>query len=412
MSRTSRRDFLKHGLLATAAIALRPAGALLANPVLARVTSAPKRIIVAGAGLAGLVAAYELSQAGHNVTVIEARKRAGGRVFTLREPFADGLYAEAGATRIPVGHDLTLRYVKQFGLELLPFYPGTGHFIRLNKGERREADWDKFTNEIRNTMSLGKREEWVKIQGGNDLLPLAFARRLERAIIYDAPVVRLEQDGGGVSVHFSRGGSTEKMTGDYMVCAIPFSTLRNVQVSPQFSTPKRQVIEKLHHDSASRVFLQVRSRFWQQQQANGYAIADETIEIWDSTLTQPGTRGILQTYLRGHNSERLCELREGERLRVTLERMERVFPGAQRNFERGISKCWSEDEWARGAWVHPDESSLPVIIKPEGRIYFAGDHASRNPSWMQGALSSGLRAAKDIGEATAGAAAAPAPRQS
>lgn len=412
MSGTNRRDFLKHTLLtAAAAVALRPASALGAATVHARVTGAPKRIIVAGAGLAGLVAAYELGQAGHDVTVIEARNRVGGRVFTLREPFSDGLYAEAGATRIHVHHDLTLKYIRQFNLELLPFYPRAGHFIRFNKGERREADWDKFSNEIRNTIHLGKREDWVKVQGGNDLLPLAFAKRLGRAVIYNAPVVRLEQDATQVSVHFSRGGSTEKMTGDYLVCAIPFATLRNVQVSPQFSAPKRQVIEQLHHDSASRVFLQVRSRFWQQQKANGYAIADETIEIWDSTLTQPGTRGILQTYLRGHNSEKLGELQESERVRLTLARMEQVFPGARSNFERGVSKCWSEDEWARGAWVHPDEEALPVIIRPEGRIYFAGDHASDNPSWMQGALASGLRVVKEINEAAQGVATAPTPKR-
>ncbi len=49
--------------------------------------------------------------------------RPGGRVLTLREPFSDGLYAEAGAARIPDNHDLTLQYVRQFGLTLDPFYP-------------------------------------------------------------------------------------------------------------------------------------------------------------------------------------------------------------------------------------------------------------------------------------------------
>ena len=63
--------------------------------------------------MAGL-AAYELSKLGHDVTILEARMRPGGRVHTLREPFADGLYAEAGAARIPDTHDLTLKYVKEF----------------------------------------------------------------------------------------------------------------------------------------------------------------------------------------------------------------------------------------------------------------------------------------------------------
>ena len=58
--------------------------------------------------MAGLTAAYELLAPATRSTVLEAQQRVGGRVFTLREPFSDGLYAEAGAMRIPRAHDLTL----------------------------------------------------------------------------------------------------------------------------------------------------------------------------------------------------------------------------------------------------------------------------------------------------------------
>ena len=69
--------------------------------------------------MAGLVAGYELTQLGHDVTILEARTRPGGRVHTLREPFSDGLHAEAGAARIPDHHDLTLKYVHLLGLPSL-----------------------------------------------------------------------------------------------------------------------------------------------------------------------------------------------------------------------------------------------------------------------------------------------------
>src|SRR5437867_11586048 len=107
----SRRDFL--GRVALAAASLSACSSLNARTtpdsplVQAR---APKKVVVLGAGLAGLVAGYELTRAGHDVTILEARARPGGRVHTLREPFSDGLHAEAGALFIPSNHQLTLKY--------------------------------------------------------------------------------------------------------------------------------------------------------------------------------------------------------------------------------------------------------------------------------------------------------------
>ncbi|GIV66436.1 MAG: putative L-amino-acid oxidase YobN [Bellilinea sp.] len=85
-------------------------------------TSHSPKILIAGAGMAGLVAASELKRAGYEVQIIEAQQRVGGRILTLRHPFSDGLFAEAGAMRIPVNHSLTLAYISRFGLKTIPFF--------------------------------------------------------------------------------------------------------------------------------------------------------------------------------------------------------------------------------------------------------------------------------------------------
>jgi monoamine oxidase len=82
-----------------------------------------KRVVVLGAGIAGLAAAYELVRAGHDPVVLEAQNRVGGRIKTIRD-FAPGLHAEAGAMRIPAAHRLSLAYCEQFGLDLVPFTMG------------------------------------------------------------------------------------------------------------------------------------------------------------------------------------------------------------------------------------------------------------------------------------------------
>ncbi len=123
--RIRRRDLLRLGAWAASTglfPAVRAAEAGRREPM-TLIADRPKRVLVIGAGLSGLVAAYELSKAGHSVTVLEAQHRVGGRVLTLREPWADDLYVEAGAARIPDNHELTLGYVRRFGLTLTPFFP-------------------------------------------------------------------------------------------------------------------------------------------------------------------------------------------------------------------------------------------------------------------------------------------------
>ena len=77
-----------------------------------------KRIIVAGAGLSGLSAAYELSQRGYQVTVIEGRDRIGGRVFTLKQPFVDEQFVEMGGELIGNGYKRMTGYAQKFNVSI------------------------------------------------------------------------------------------------------------------------------------------------------------------------------------------------------------------------------------------------------------------------------------------------------
>lgn len=103
--------------------------------------STPKRIIIIGAGLAGLVAGHLLKDAGHDVVILEANKRIGGRVYTIREPLTKGNYLDVGAMRIPNYHRLVHAYIKKFALKLHPFINETPEDIILVNNIRttREA---------------------------------------------------------------------------------------------------------------------------------------------------------------------------------------------------------------------------------------------------------------------------------
>jgi monoamine oxidase len=75
--------------------------------------------------------------------------------------------------------------------------------------------------------------------------------------------------------------------------------------------------------------------------------------------------------------------------------LEKLFPAVRANFEKGFSKCWSEDPWVLGAWASAGKE-LELVKRPEGRVHFAGEHASDMTSWMQGALQSARRVTEEI----------------
>jgi hypothetical protein len=111
-----RRRFLR----TFAAASALPLAGWIPSTSAAQETGSGRRVIVLGAGLAGLGAAYNLMKRGSDVTVLEAQDRSGGHVQTVRDPFQRNGHAELGAVRIPDTHQYTLKYIDEFGLELAP----------------------------------------------------------------------------------------------------------------------------------------------------------------------------------------------------------------------------------------------------------------------------------------------------
>ena len=130
----NRRHFLKTAV-AAAAVSAGGAGARSA-PAPRR---GPETILVVGAGLAGLVAAYRLRDAGKRVVAIEARPGPGGRVRTVRGYFDDGIYGELGAARVAETHEYVIHWLNDLGLGLTPFAP-SGAGIQVVNGMAARTD--------------------------------------------------------------------------------------------------------------------------------------------------------------------------------------------------------------------------------------------------------------------------------
>ncbi len=139
---TDRRNFLKTGAMAGVGSTLFSSEILLGKSLgndpaktKIKVTTNPKKVIVAGAGIAGLCCGYELMKRGHEVVVFEASGRHGGHVFTGRDGLSDGLYADMGAEHITKpGYERFWEYTIELDLEVLS-YPRRQNMLRRIDGK-------------------------------------------------------------------------------------------------------------------------------------------------------------------------------------------------------------------------------------------------------------------------------------
>jgi monoamine oxidase len=246
--------------------------------------------------------------------------------------------------------------------------------------------------------------DMVQIQGGMDTLPRAFLPALRDRIRFGAKMVAIDQSPTQVTIHVRTSASRYSVTGDYAILTVPLPVLRHVEVLKSFSHAKHRAIRQLHYDASAKIFIQTRRRFWEQDDGiyGGGSITDLAVRnIYYPEHGQETGRGVLlASYTWSEDAQRWGSLPPQERLVQAIENLAQIHPQILEEFEGGASKMWHDDEFAGGAFALFDpgqQTSLHQhIVAPEGRIYFAGEHASLYHAWIQGAIESGLRAAHQI----------------
>ncbi len=447
----------------------------------------PKKVIVVGAGMAGLVAAYELQRAGHDPLILEARQRVGGRIYTLREPFTEGLYAEVGAMRLPRSHGLTTAYVEKFGLRVTPFtmdnpqafYHIGGRKMRIAEAnadpqrlgfevaehergqtagklwesalapllDKLKAEGDAAWPEIvaqydhystrefleANGWSEGAIEmfglllnqeavmnssflelfredagayytDMVEIVGGMDRLPYAFLPELRHRIRFGAKMIAIDQSPDDVTIHYHTAAGRQSLSGDYAILTAPFPVFRHVEAVKPFTRAKQRAIRQLHYDASAKILFQCRRRFWEDDDGifGGGTLTDLPIRnvYYPDHGRETGRGVILASYTWSEDAQRWGSLSPADRIAQATENLALIHPQIVEAFEVGASQMWHDDEFAGGAFALFDPGQQTLlhhhIIAPEGRIHFAGEHASLAHAWIQGAIESGLRAAREI----------------
>ncbi len=209
---------------------------------------------------------------------------------------------------------------------------------------------------------------------------------------------------------------------DYVVCAIPYSTLREVEIKPYFSNLKMQAILEFNYTNSQKTLFMCNERFWEQdtdygRMVGGFSQTDLPIQSIfypgdhllcpDVSSCSPNEPGVLvATYNYHLNATRVGNMEESRRYELIKEEVEEVH-GLPRGFLDSIVEdhktvVWDNQPNNRGAFAMalPGQKRLFAyeMLKPEfnQRIYFASEHLSTKHGWMQGALYTGMEAANQL----------------
>jgi monoamine oxidase len=431
------RDLTRRRFLQLSAAAAPAVPSLLQRFAEESRSSSGAPVVVVGAGLAGLCAADVLRKAGRPVVVLEARQRAGGRVLTIRAPFADGLHAEAGPSRIAGAHQAVLRAARSFGLTLTLFessrgspvvalngkpvtttelargalaldlkpderglipaalldhyvgalpddlasaVPAAGSWARWRSYDR--VAWPEWLRSrgaspaairlmtlggdssdlsalyvLRQFAMLRQSTQRYKIQGGMDLLPRAMASSLGDSVRYDAPVVRVTRESAGEQglrvsgrtrfrVDYRSSSRVQSLTASRVIFAIPFTTLRDIEMRPRLSRQKEQAMAQLSYYGSARFLLQARSRFWTSADLDGSARTDRATETWDATFDQTATRrGILAVNTGGASARAVAGMTPDDSVKFGIGLAADAFPAIGSQVEKGVVQRWASEPW-------------------------------------------------------------------
>jgi monoamine oxidase len=460
-----------------------------------------KRVTILGAGIAGLVAAYELERLGHTVEIMEGSARVGGRVWTHKfGNEQDAPYAELGAMRIPSSHQHTLHYVHEMGLsdklckfvtvfeEQNAFMNIDGNIFRMKDAPRifteryqgiftdtrysertrlfaawlktivdtispsnlrdsldsdlrahlmdelERLDLDRYFSEDGETIDLqafikenpGFRarcskaldmflsdivvetsHDLLQLKGGMQQLIEKLVASVKAEIKCNQQVVAIRVNNDDVEIDWLENGTLHTRRCDYVLCTIPFSVLRKMELSG-FDELKLDSIRNTVYCPATKVAFHTEEAFWEKDGIKGGASfsGDGVRQTYYPSVKFNQSRGsvMLASYTIGDDADRLGNMSDVERHSFIKSAVGKVHPELKVDgmVTDVASIAWGNYKWsAGGCTVHWDDDSNYVInyleaARPQKSLFFAGEHCSKYPAWLQGSIESALEAVYDI----------------
>ena len=452
-SNMKRRIFL--GLTATTTGAV-----LLPQRVLTKNSSAahkPTRVIVLGAGFAGLAAALKLHDEKVDFCVLESRGRVGGRVFTHLIDTAQDLRVELGAEWVGESHQEIQKLCQRFDIELfnnqlktdLSFrgeYKKTeqwgftqdwkkkldgllGQFKHLTSAQQLSLDrmdwWrflvnngipddDLFLRELFDSTDFGESIRHVsafaamseyadsspnnemdyKMKGGNATLAHKIMEHIgPEKIKLGRHVADIHQQNGKVKVTCENG---EVYEGDRLICSIPTFALSKIKWTPALPEAKVSAINGLQYARINKHAVQFGQRFWPREDFD--IITDAPAHyMYHATKNQPGASGALISYSTGDKADLFALSSSQVHQKMIFEALQPLGEAAT-FYQKSVNYYWGSDAYSRGSYAVYGKGQWftlrKILSEPFQNIHFAGEHIADWQGFMEGAVATGAAAAE------------------
>jgi monoamine oxidase len=242
--------------------------------------------------------------------------------------------------------------------------------------------------------------ETMRVAGGNSRLPESMAAALGPAVRLGQAVTMIEHGPTGVRVHAGSGF----VDATWLVIAAPLMPVRRIRFQPGLPGSVAAVIAGLDLGAAAKVIREYAAPFWEAEGSSGFTLTDLPFTVgWAATDSQPAsTPGILTQFITANAARRAASLSDNQR-RVEFQRqLDRIYPeGRLVVTPRGATVAWAHEPYTGGGYAvfRPGQMARfwPVLRDGTGRIRFAGEHTSGLAGYMESAVRSGHRAAKQIG---------------
>ncbi|MDJ1502489.1 NAD(P)/FAD-dependent oxidoreductase [Xanthocytophaga agilis] len=449
-----RRNFLrKAGFLTT--------GALLSHSTQAyqNVTPIQKgdHVLILGAGVSGLSAAYMLQKRGVAYTLLEARSRTGGRILTHTIDKDTGLHVELGAEWVGASHKRLLALCKELGLEVedhsFRFYsllqgqyttPDTyqpdvawdkkykglleGFLTKSEKEKKRldKIDWWRylvsqgipdrelemrelndstdFGESIRNVSAYSGISEYAgssannemdfKIKGGNTQLIEKLTEKVGTdKILKNKKVTHVYQENKQVRVTCKDGTA---YTGHKLICTLPAVAVLDIQWNPVLPELQIEALQQLQYARIIKSSVLFTERFWKDE---ALSIVSDTLPhyFFHTTKNQPGSKGVLTSYTIGDKAHIFSRLSTEQKISRICQSLTPAFGDTESLAEMAVCYYWADDKITQGAYAIYDVNQWygirEVIAQSFKHVVFAGEHIAEWQGFMEGAIQTGEDAA-------------------